>query len=69
MILKWISASKLSVLEQFKKSGRKLQDNKEKNENEAKIKPMPLPSSRNCVFGLGDVGLIVKLNIKEGLIS
>ena len=44
--------------------GRKLPDSKEKNENEAKIKPMPLPSSRNYVFGLGDVGLIIKLNFK-----
>ena len=51
------------------KSGSKLQDNKEKNENEVKIKPMQLPSSRNYVFGLGDVGLVVKLNFKGVLIS
>ena len=51
------------------KSGSKLQDNKEKNENEVKIKPMQLPISRNYVFGLGDVGLVVKLNFKGGLIS
>ena len=40
------------------KSGSKLQDNKEKNENEVKIKPMQLPSSRNYVFGLGAVSLL-----------
>ena len=51
------------------KSGRKLPDSKEKNENEAKIKPMPLPSSSNYVFGLGNFGLLVKLNFKGGLIS
>ena len=51
------------------KIGQKLPDSNEKNKNEAKIKPMPLPSSRDDVFGLGDVGLMVKLNIKEGLIS
>ena len=50
-------------------SGRKLPDSKEKKKNEAKIKLMPLPSSRNYVFGLGGVGLMLKLNIKEGLIS
>ena len=53
----------------LKHSGRKLPDSKEKNENEAKIKLMPLPSSRNYVFGLGDIGQIVKLNFKGGLIS
>ena len=46
-----------------------LPDSKEKNENEAKIKPMPLPSSSNYVFGLGNFGLLVKLNFKGGLIS
>ena len=51
------------------KSGRKSQDNKENKENEVKIKPMQLPSSINYVFGWGDVGLIVKLNFKGGLIS
>ena len=51
------------------KSGRKLQDNKEKSENEAKIKPMPLPSSRKGVIGLSDGVWKVKLNFKGGLFS
>ena len=51
------------------KSGREFPDSKEKNENEAKIKPIPLPSFSNYVFGLGDFGLIVKLIFKGGLIS
>ena len=51
------------------KSGRKLPDSKEKNENEAKIKPTPLPSSSNYVSGLGVFDLIVKLNFKVGPIS
>ena len=41
--------------------GRKLTDGKEKNENEVKIKPMPLPSSRNYVPWLGML-VTVKLN-------
>ena len=45
MVLKWILASKLSELGQFENRAEKLPDSKEKNENEAKIKPMPFPSS------------------------
>ena len=51
------------------KSGREFPDSKEKNENEAKIKPMLLPSFRTDVFGLGDVVLIVKLHFKGRLLS
>ena len=47
------------------KSGSKLQDNKEKNENEVKIKPMQLPSSRNYVFGLGVLQLILASKLGE----
>ena len=51
------------------KIGQKIPDSKENNVNEAEIKPMSLPSSRNYVFGLRDVALTVKLNFKGGLIS
>ena len=69
MVLQLILASKLIELEQFENQAENFQIARKKNENEAKIKPIPLPSFSNYVFGLGDFGLIVKLIFKGGLIS